>query len=250
MSLEYPRSALRHRPICQDAIVPQQGVPVRARAAQPWRNDDEEESPFMTEEPTPVRRRASYVVPRRTTTQQYPVSPTASPALRTRRQVTTPPARPVRRVHWLLPVGGGMLVMLLLYLVVSWVHVWAVGLHDDWTYGTIRTFHLDAVVGHNDSLAHPTHVTAVNLHGQVVIVELPGGDLAHAKIYAGPHLPWSDAATSVIQLSVKDVTGDGKLDLVVSIQQEPTLSSWQPPLTILIMVNTGSGFKPPIEPQQ
>jgi len=65
-----------------------------------------------------------------------------------------------------------------------------------------------------------------------------------------PIFRWSDAATSVIQLSVKDVTGDGKLDLVVSIQQEPTLSSWQPPLTILIMVNTGSGFKPPIEPQQ
>ncbi len=250
MSIDYPKSALRHRPIYQDVIAPQEGVPARARAAHPWRDDEEEESPFMAQEPISVRRRASSVVPRCTTAQQYPVRPAASRAPHTRGQVTTPQKRPARRVHWLLPVGGGMVVMLLVYLAVSWVHVWAVGLHDNWTYGTTRTFHLDAVVGHGDSRVHPTHIIAINLRGTVVIIEFPGGDLAHAKIYPGPHLPWSDAATSVITLAVKDVTGDGKPDLLVSIQQEPTLSSWQPSLTTLVMVNTGSAFKSAVQQEQ
>ena len=44
--------------------------------------------------------------------------------------------------------------------------------------GILRTAQLDAVVGHNDSAAHPTHFIFINLHGQIQIIEIQGGDAA------------------------------------------------------------------------
>ena len=46
----------------------------------------------------------------------------------------------------------------------------------------------DAVVGHNDSPANPSHFIALNLNRHIVIIELPGADPSKAKIYTGPIL--------------------------------------------------------------
>src|SRR6266487_4661311 len=47
---------------------------------------------------------------------------------------------------------------------------------DIWHYGYPRTYQTDAVVGHGDSLAHPSHFIAINLDGHLEVIELSGGD--------------------------------------------------------------------------
>ncbi|HET8846357.1 MAG TPA: hypothetical protein VFN35_33150, partial [Ktedonobacteraceae bacterium] len=49
------------------------------------------------------------------------------------------------------------------------------------TYGTPRTFQIDAVVGHHDGPAHPSHFEGLNLNGQIEVIELHGGDPSHTQ---------------------------------------------------------------------
>ena len=80
------------------------------------------------------------------------------------------------RVHWLV------------WLALSWLVPWWQVTRDDLVYGRPRTFQVDAVVGHGDSAAHPSHFLVLNLSRQIEVIEFPGGDSAHAKIYTGPTL--------------------------------------------------------------
>ena len=157
-----------------------------------------------------------------------------------RRQV---PVREQRATHWLVLVGVGMILAITLYLVSSLLWMWGVGIHDTITYGTTRTYHLEAVVGDSDSSTHPTHFIATNLHGQIDIIELPGGDATHARIYPGPHLPWNNADQAVVTLEAKDVNGDQHSDLVVHVRGEPGLF-FQTPGATLVMLKGPSGFQP------
>ena len=152
------------------------------------------------------------------------------------------PARQQRGVNWLLLVGVGMALALVLYLFGALLWMWGVGIHDDLTYGTTRTYHLEAVVGESDSPAHPTHFVAMNLHGQIDIIELPGGDATRAKIYPGPHLPWNNADKAVVTLEVKDVNGESHPDLVIHVRGEPDLFFQEPTATLVMLKNT-SGFQ-------
>lgn len=152
------------------------------------------------------------------------------------------PARQQMGVHWLLLVGVGMALALVLYLFGALLWTWGMGIHDDLTYGTTRTYHLESVVGESDSPAHPTHFVALNLHGQIDIIELPGGDATRAKIYPGPHLPWNNADKAVVTLDVKDVNGDAHPDLVIRVRGEPDLF-FQEPTATLVMLKSTSGFQ-------
>ena len=67
-----------------------------------------------------------------------------------------------------------------------------------------RTFQVDAVVGQGDSLVHPSHFIALNLHGQIEVIEFPGGDATHARIYLGPHLYGSNASLVPVTLQFVD----------------------------------------------
>ena len=156
------------------------------------------------------------------------------------------PARQQRGVHWLLLVGVGMTLAVVLYLLGALLWTWGVGVHDNWTYGTTRTYHLEAVVGDSDSVTHPTHFVAMNLHGQIDIIELPGGDATHAKIYPGPRLPWNNADKAVVTLEVKDVNGDRRPDLVIHVRGEPDLF-FQEPAATLVMFKSASGFQSMIQ---
>ncbi len=167
---------------------------------------------------------------RRTDTDQHP-------------SVRRPPAPQQRGVHWLLLVGVGMALALVLYLFGALLWTWGVGIHDDLTYGTTRTYHMEAVVGESDSPTHPTQFVAMNLHGQIDIIELPGGDATRAKIYPGPHLPWNNADKAVVTLEVKDVNGDSHPDLVIHVRGEPDLF-FQEPTATLVMLKSTSGFQP------
>ena len=144
------------------------------------------------------------------------------PAERRQTEDTLDPARRRRRglfrAHPLLWLGSGMLVMFLLWVGLQDLGAWWSVHQDDVTYGRPRTSQYDVVVGHNDSPTHPTHLIALNLHGTIQIIELPGGDSAHARIYQGPHLFGPDVDLVPVTLSFPDPAGDGHPDMEVHVQ--------------------------------
>jgi hypothetical protein len=126
-----------------------------------------------------------------------------------------------------------MLAMLALIAVLSVVTNWFSITLDDIHYGRPRTFQIDAYVGHNESPGMPSHFIAINLHGRIEIIELPGGDAAHARIYIGPQLYGNDADLVPVTLSFIDVNGDHKPDMLIHFQD-----------TQVVFINDQGGFRP------
>ena len=54
----------------------------------------------------------------------------------------------------------------------STVANWWQGIQDDWKYGSTRTYQTDQFVGQGDSPDHPDHFIVVNMHGQVIVVQI------------------------------------------------------------------------------
>ncbi len=125
---------------------------------------------------------------------------------------------PKRKVHWTLILGIGMALMLGLYLGLSWVTNWWVNHQLDTTYGMPRTYQVDAVVGHEDSVVNPSHFIFLNLGGHIEIIELPGGNASKAKIYVGPVL-FSDNA-SLIPVTGEFKNVGGTEEMLVYIQDK------------------------------
>ena len=92
-----------------------------------------------------------------------------------------------RQPRFLLPVGLGMILMLLVVIAGSVVLGWMQTASDDLRYGRPRTFQMDAFVGHETG-STPSHFIALNLQGQIEIIEIPGGDATHARMYIGPRI--------------------------------------------------------------
>jgi hypothetical protein len=147
------------------------------------------------------------------------------------RQDTLPARR--RRWHPLFFVGLALCTMVLGFLLIRAVSGWWQGTLDQWQYGYPRTFQTDAVVGHNDSETNPTHFIAINLHGHVQVIEYPGGDITHARLYVGPTLLGVSNDLAPVTLSFRDVNGDGKLDMIISAGS-----------TITVMINDAGQFRP------
>lgn len=148
---------------------------------------------------------------------------TASPA---RTQEHQPPrTRPQQQAvsvhrqhfHWSVYAGVGMLFTLILVLTANIGLSWLQVKRDDLTYGYPRTYQTDAVVGHGDSPTHPSHFVAMNLNGRTTIIEFPGDDPTRATIIAGPTDVNPNAALDPVTLTFKDVNGDGKPDMIVTI---------------------------------
>jgi hypothetical protein len=138
---------------------------------------------------------------------------------------------PKRRVHWLLILGIGMILMLGLYVGINWVGNWWANHQFGAAYGFPRTYQTDATVYPGDTAANPSHYIFLNLNGTVEIIELPHGDSAHARIYKGPRL-FSDNAPLI------PVTGEfrnvnGKVEMLVHIQNQ-----------VIRYINNGTQFKP------
>jgi hypothetical protein len=133
----------------------------------------------------------------------------------------------------LLIFGVGMLAMLALWSLGSMLVNWWNVTQDDWRYGRPRIYQTDAVVGHNDSAANPSHFLALNLNRHVVIIELPGGDPSKAKIYSGPTLLGDGQDLTPVTLSFKDVNSDGSPDMLVHVQDQT-----------FVMINGGGQFRP------
>src|SRR5260370_40413788 len=72
------------------------------------------------------------------------------------------------------------------------------------------------MVGHGASQSNPSHFTAENNNGQIIVVELPGGNVSKAKIYQIETVP-GNAGNPPVKLSFQDMNGDGKRDMLVQI---------------------------------
>jgi hypothetical protein len=180
----------------------------------------------------------SYPVPRRATREQDDLIEddsyyTTRPHTSTRRYVTTegqqviqrgnkrivihnePP--PNKRMHWSFTLGIGMLLALALWVGGSYVLSWWTNHELDTAYGMPRTYQTDQVVGHSDSADHPTHFIFINLNSHITVIELPGGNSSHARIYSGPTLYSDNGNQTPVIGEFQDVNGDGKIDMIIHI---------------------------------
>jgi hypothetical protein len=164
---------------------------------------------------------------------RYPVGQPYTIQQGNRRIVFHPEPLPKQHTHWLVFVGIGMIAMLALWLGLQMLGSWWSTHQLDTTYGFPRTYQVDEVVGHADSTDHPTHFMFLNLKGRVVIVELPGGTVAHARIYNGPAIIGSNPDQFPVTAQFQDVNGDGKVDLMVYVGTQQ-----------VTYLNDGTQFKP------
>jgi hypothetical protein len=208
------------------------------RYDRPLRRDALEDPDSRPE--TPIRRRRSATAP---------VAPPATSGRFTSKALVPPPAR--ERVTSPLPGSGligkmkslrgvplmalllGMVVTVALILSFSAIGSWWQVHQNDVTYGRPRTFQIDAVVGHNDSPSNPSHFIFMNLNRHIVIIEFPGGDPSHARIYSGPTLFGNGQDLTPVTAEFVDVNGDGKPDMIVKIQDQR-----------LVYINDGTQFRP------
>jgi len=229
-----PRSALRHRPAAGAPESTDQNTPATSAAAPLVKRASRFRQPETGDEVTEWKRGENDDLKNKgaasLTTRRIPIASTVLPK-------TPLPAKPVikkpARIHPLLYLGVGMLAMLALIAILSMVTNWFATTLDDLRYGRPRTFQIDAYVGHNESPGMPSHFLAINLHGRIEIIELPGGDASHARIYIGPQLYGSDADLIPVTLSFIDVNGDHKPDMIINFQG-----------TQVVFINDQGGFRP------
>ncbi|HEV2662118.1 MAG TPA: hypothetical protein VGU68_16035 [Ktedonobacteraceae bacterium] len=179
-----PRSTLRHRPIAADT---------------------------HQEEPPRVRRATRTQAPQPAATTTAPTDiPAWKPAtrLRPRKQQSIP----------MVAVGIGMVIAVIVVFLGQLVIGWIGTTWNDLHYGYPRTFQIDTVVGQGDSKVHPSHFLALNLKGQIEVIDLPAGDAARAKIYLGPHLYGPNADLVPVTLLFVDTRHTHQPDMVMQCQ--------------------------------
>lgn len=135
--------------------------------------------------------------------------------------------RPVQhqrpRRHWLVSLGLGMVLMLLLVCAWQFVLPRATNVYNDWRYGQPRTFQTDAFVGHETVATIPSHFIALNLNGDIQVIELPGGDQSKAQRFQVTQLSGSTAASIPVTLQFVDPTHTHHPDMLVHIQDTQIL---------------------------
>lgn len=181
-----PRSVLRHRPINTDTS--KKASPRVTRASRTQKIAQVQTDEIDLEEPI--------------------LLPETSPP-----PVTTPAAKKrSSRPHWLLLVGLGMIIMLLTMFATQSLRGWASTTWTDIQYGRPRTFQIDAFVGHEPGKT-PSHFIVTNLHGQIHIIQLLGGDPSQLQTFTGPKLVGPDAELIPATISFIDTRNDGYPDM-------------------------------------
>lgn len=250
-----PRSVLRHRPIGDDKqqagkrnpAASNAQTPIVQRASRPrprpadtsedediaeWQRieEDDDQSEDQSQPVAPPVRRASgqsKSSSRGQTTQSMPTPRTPMPRMLARRRGIS------LRAHPLLFLGAGMLLMVLLWVLLSSFIGWFNTTMDNIHYGYPRTYQTDAFVGHNEQNGVPSHFIAINLHGHIEVIEMPGGDASHARIYLGPQLYGNGADLVPVTLKFVDVNGDHLPDMIVMFQDSQ-----------VVFINAQGGFRP------
>ena len=152
-------------------------------------------------------------------------------------QRTTTPARkqstpPARKRHPIILIALGMVAALLIMFLWQFAGSWFSSTLDTLQYGNPRTYQIDTFVGH-ESGTTPSHFIAVNLHGRIEIVELPGNDSTHSRLYLGPQIYGPNADRIPVTLHFIDTRHDHHPDMYVQFGS-----------TQIVFRNTPDGFKP------
>ncbi len=241
-----PKSVLRHRPIGdskpptgQRSVVTTAAVPVVPRSSRMRFPVDPEDVPPKAAKEFPAdKSREKSPAPIKGQTKAFLL-----PA--TKALPDTPPPKsffPRRHfalkgwhTHPLLYCGLGMLGMILLWTLGNMLSGWLIMWHDDIQYGRPRTYQVDAWVGHNEQGGTPSHFIALNLNHHVEVIELPGGDASHARIYSGPQVFGPNNDLVPITLRFVDVNNDHKPDMLVLFQGSS-----------IVYLNDQGTFRPPL----
>src|SRR6266496_4035184 len=148
-------------------------------------------------------------------------------ALMRKGQIMAVTHKSLRRAQAAQPRGGALLHRIQIFaygvtllLAAAAVYVIVSVLIDDLRYGRPRTTQIDAFVGHEETNGQPTHLMAINLNRQIMVIELPGGEAAKARTLSGPYLFGANEELTPLQLHLQDLDGDGKPDLLLDIRQE------------------------------
>jgi hypothetical protein len=112
----------------------------------------------------------------------------------------------------------GMLGMLTLWTLLMMAISWGNTTIDGIRYGYPRTFQTDAFVDHQELGGIPSHFLAINFHGRLEVIEFPGGDASHARIYLGPQLYTTGSDLVVVRLTFLDVNGDHLPDMLLEFE--------------------------------
>lgn len=229
-----PRSALRYRPIAGDAATTEQHTRVTAVTTPIVKRASRPHQPDTTVE-LPESKRTDNNNTQDTDTNTVPLPGRTTAVLKPlpKKPSLEKPITQNRRIHPFLYLGVGMLAMLAVLVILIGVTNWLTTTLDDLHYGRPRTFQVDAFVGHNEPAGVPSHFIAVNLHSHIEVIEIPGGDATHARIYLGPQLYGADADLVPVTLSFTDVNGDHQPDLIIHFQG-----------TQIVFINDQGGFRP------
>jgi hypothetical protein len=138
---------------------------------------------------------------------------------------------PTRRLHWSFILGIGMILMLALWVLGSAAWSWWQNHQLDTTYGIPRNYQTDAIVYPSDTSAHPSHYIFLNLNGSVAIVEIPHGDITHARMYKGPAIYADNPGYTPVTGEFRYV--NGKTEMIVHVGDQSFL-----------YINDGTQFKP------
>jgi hypothetical protein len=132
----------------------------------------------------------------------------------------TPIALPTRNIGTAVYIVTGLIAILAAYVLLSSIFGWMQTLAHDVQYGRPRTFHLTANIGRAEEAGAPTHLIAMNLDRQVVILELPGGDATQIRMLPGPYLFGAGEDLTPVTMRLADMNGDNVPDLVVRVKNE------------------------------
>ena len=125
-----------------------------------------------------------------------------------------------------------LLLLVIGYALLTPVFGWGQRRLDDLRYGYPRSTQVEGFVGHAEQGGAPTHLIALNLHGQVSVLEIPGGDTTQVRPLTGPYLVGADGRYVVPHLSLRDLTGDGQVELLLQVRDE-----------VVVYVNDAGAFR-------
>lgn len=139
---------------------------------------------------------------------------------------------PQRRHHhffrWFMV---GVIIVFVAMFLINWIVLpWVAGVEDQWQAGGGRITRFEADVGHCGVSTFICFVEDM----QVIVIEVPGGDMARAKYYITGELTGT-TGNPIVSVSLADVNNDGRPDLIVHVEGITSA---------IVLYNTGTGFSP------
>src|SRR5262245_22712505 len=106
-------------------------------------------------------------------------------------------------------VGLVAIAVFVAYQLAATVTLWAQIKVNDLRFGYPRSVQREGYLGYREATGRPSHLVAMNLHRQVLVVYMPGDDPLHPTVLRGPYLTGANAQFQPVTLRLVDVTGDG-----------------------------------------